>query len=246
MTVRAFILVLLMGVASLALGQDAVETKTETKKKNWKPDIPGSIMIEFGWNFKNGVVPSDFQKSWWGSRTFNVFYHYNFQLFKSRFSFNPGVGLSLERFKFSNNYTLPTAPDPDGTYPLVPAGDIYPGTIQRSFIVNNYIEAPLEIRYDSRPNDIARSFNVSLGWRVGVLYDSFTKVDYTVNGEDRTMKDKQWHGMNRSRQAFYLRAGYGGFGASLYYNYTPLFAEGKGPEMTKMNTVTLTLFVNGF
>ena len=37
MTVRAFILVLLMGVASLALGQDAVETKTETKKKNWKP-----------------------------------------------------------------------------------------------------------------------------------------------------------------------------------------------------------------
>ena len=107
-------------------------------------------------------------------------------------------------------------------------------------------QAPLEFRYDSKPDDIARSFNVTLGWRVGILYDSFTKVDYTHNGEDKTMKDKQWHGMNRWRQAVYLRTGYGGFGAAVYYNYTPLFEAGKGPEMTKMNTVTVTLFVNGF
>jgi len=165
MAVRSIVLVLLLGVSSLALGQDAVESKPEPKKKSWKPDIPGSIMIEFGWNFKNGVVPSDFQKSWWGSRTLNIYYHYNIQLFKSHLSFNPGIGLSLERFKFTNNYTLPMEPDPDGTYPLVPASDFYPGTIQRSFLVNNYIEAPLELRYDTRPNDIARSFNFSLGWR---------------------------------------------------------------------------------
>lgn len=246
MAVRSIVLVLLLGVSSLAIGQDSVQVKSAPAKKNWKPDIPGSIMIEFGWNFKNGVVPSDFQKSWWGSRTLNIYYHYNIQLFKSRISLNPGIGLSLERFKFTNNYTLPMEPDPDGTYPLVPASDYYPGTIQRSFLVNNYIEAPIELRYDTRPNDIARSFNFSVGWRGGILYDSFTKIDYTYNGEDRTVKDKQWHGVNRWRQAVYFRAGYGGFGASLYYNYTPLFEAGKGPEMTKMNTVTLTLFVNGF
>jgi hypothetical protein len=245
MALRVMVLLLLATVVSPVFGQEVV-VQPETKKKSWKPDIPGTIMVEFGWNFKNGTVPSDFQKSWWGSRTLNVYYHYQLRLFKSRFSFNPGLGLSLERFKFTNNYTLPFEPDPDGTYPLVPATDIYPGTIQRSFIVNNYIEAPLEIRYDSKPDDIARSFNVSLGWRFGILYDAFTKVDYTHNNEDKTMKDKQWHGMNRWRQAVYLRVGYGAFGTALYYNYTPLFEAGKGPEMTQMNTVTVTLFVNAF
>ena len=247
MIVRAVVLFILVGLTIPSMGQDVVEVSPDTPKKSWKPDIPGSIMVEFGWNFKNGVVPSDFQKSWWGSRTLNIYYHYPFRILKSRISFNPGIGFSLERFKFTNNYTLPFEADPDdGTYPLIPAADIYPGTIQRSFIVNNYIEAPLEFRYDSKPDDIARSFNVSLGWRVGILYDAFTKVDYTHNGEDKSMKDKQWHGMNRWRQGVYLRAGYGGFGASFYYNYTPLFEAGKGPEMTKMNTVTVTLFVNGF
>lgn len=246
MALRAIVLFLLVGVCSQGFGQDVVEVQPESNKKSWKPDIPGSIMIEFGWNFKNGVVPSDFQKSWWGSRTFNVYYHYPIRLMKSRMSFNPGIGLSLERWKFSNNYTLPAEADPDGTYPLLPAADYYPGTIQRSFLVNNYIEAPLEFRYDSKPDDIARSFNVSLGWRVGILYDSFTKVDYTHNGEDKTVKDKQWHGMNLWRQGVYLRTGYGGFGASVYYNYTPMFEPGKGPEKTQMNSVTVTLFVNGF
>lgn len=246
MALRTIVLFLLVGVCSQGFGQDVVEVQPESNKKSWKPDIPGSIMIEFGWNFKNGVVPSDFQKSWWGSRTFNVYYHYPIRLFKSRMSFNPGLGLSLERWKFTNNYTLPANAYPDGTYPLLPAADFYPGTIQRSFLVNNYIEAPLEFRYDSKPDDIARSFNVSLGWRVGILYDSFTKVDYTHNGEDKTMKDKQWHGMNLWRQGVYLRTGYGGFGASVYYNYTPMFEAGKGPEKTQMNSVTLTLFVNGF
>ena len=40
-----------------------------------------------------------------------------------------------------------------------------------------------------------------------------------------------------------MRVGYGAFGASFYYNYTPLFEAGKGPEMTKMNSVTVTLYV---
>ncbi len=241
----------LIWVGTHAYGQEvqgvpAVPEVQPVQKKTWRPDIPGSITVEFGWNFKNGVTPADFQKSWWGSRTINFYYQYPIRLFKSRVSFNPGIGLSLERWKFTNNYTLPFSADTDGTYPLVPASDIYPGTIQRSFLVNNYIEAPLEFRYDSKPDDIARSFNFSLGWRVGILYDSFTKVDYTHNGEDKSMKDKQWHGVNRYREAVYGRIGYGGFGVSCYYNYTPLFEAGKGPEMTKMNSVTVTMFITGF
>lgn len=231
---------------SQEVAKDSVVAKVIAKKKTFRPDIPGSILVEFGFNFKSGITPADFQRSFWGSRTVNFYYQYPIRLFRSKFSLNPGIGLSLERFKFSNDYTLGRQPDTDGTYPLIPARDIYPGSINRSFIVNNYVETPIELRFDTSPEDIARSFNVSVGYRFGVLYDSFTKVDYRDNGEDKSLKDKQWHGMNRVRQALYGRLGIGGFSVVMYYNFTPLFASGKGPEETAMNTYTIGISINGF
>ena len=60
------------------------------------------------------------------------------------------------------------------------------------------------------------------------------------------MKDKQWHGMNRSRQSLYGKIGYGGFGLFMYWNTTPLFATGKGPEGTALNTITAGISISGF
>ena len=249
MVIRLLVLVGLVLVGAPTFSQKADSVKKEAapvKKKSFRPDIPGNIIVEFGFNFKNGVVPADFQKSFWGSRTVNFYYQYPIRLFKTKFSVVPGVGLSLERFKLSNNYTLPFTADPDGTYPLIPGTDIYPGSIERSFIVNNYVEAPIELRFDTNPDDIARSVSVSFGYRIGLLYDSFTKVDYLDKGEDKTMKDIQRHGINLTRQTLYGRVGYGGFGLVLYYNTTPLFAPGKGPEKTAMNSITIGITVSGF
>jgi hypothetical protein len=220
---------------------------SQEKKKTVRPDIPGNILVEFGFNQKSGATPPDFQKSFWGSRTINFYYQYPIRIMKSNFSLIPGVGLSLERWKFSNNYTLPYQPDANGAYQLVNANTIFPtGNINRSFLVNNYVEAPIEIRYDTNPEDIARSFNVSFGARFGVLYDSFMKVDYTENGEDKSNKDKQWHGMNQTRMGFYGRVGIGGFGLFTYFNQTPMFQTNKGPNNTPMSSWTFGISVNGF
>ena len=249
MTLRLVALLGLFLVGTSAYSQVADTVKkvsAPAKKKAKRPDIPGNIIFEFGFNFVNGVKPADFQKSFWGSRTVNFYYQYPIRMFKSNFSIMPGIGLSLERFKFSNNYTLPFTADSKGSYQLIPASDIYPGTINRSFIVNNYIEVPIELRFDTNPDDIARSVNISFGYRIGVLYDAFTKVDYNEKGENKSLKDKQWHGMNRSRQAFYGKVGYGGFGLFMYWNTSPLFEPGKGPEGTTMNTITAGISISGF
>jgi Outer membrane protein beta-barrel domain len=222
------------------------EETPKPKKKTSRPDIPGSILVELGINLKNGVVPPDFQKGLWGSRTVNIYYQYPIRLFKSRISFNPGIGLSLERWKFTNSYTLAPQPILDGSYPLVPASGLHSGTINRSQLVNNYLEAPLEFRYDTNPEDIARSINVAIGGRFGVLYDSFTKIDYSENSENKSNKDKQWHGMNQFRYGVYGRAGISGFSLFCYYNISPMFADGKGPLQTQMNSVTIGISVNGF
>ena len=233
---------LLTGIAGYT--QDPQET--EKKKKTWKPDIPGSILVELGLNLKTGAVPTEFDKGLWGSRTINFYYQYPIRLFKSPISLNPGIGLSLERWKLVNDYSLPRQPLADGTYPLIPASAIVSGSINRSQLVNNYVEVPVDLRYDTNPEDIARSFSVAFGARFGVLYDAFTKIDYSENGENKSIKDKQWHGMAPTRWALYGRVGLGGFSVFAYFNMSPMWQTGKGPSGTDMTSATIGISVNGF
>jgi hypothetical protein len=245
MVSRFVVLVALVLASFQAFSQDEPQP-AKPKKKSFKPDIPGSILIEFGFNVKTGYTPPDFQKSFWGSRTVNIYYQYPIRLFKSGFSINPGIGLSLERWKFTNNYALATEPLASGQYPLVPATTIVNGSIDRSFLVNNYLDMPIELRWDTKPDDIARSINLSFGGRIGVLYDSFSKIDYSENGESKSLKEKQWHGMKSIRYGLYGRAGIGGFSIFMYYNMSPMFEPGKGPNGTQMSSATIGISINGF
>ena len=238
-----FRLVMVLGFVLLSVAGYSQEAE---QKKTKRPDIPGSFMVELGLNVKSGTTPPTFVKGLWGSRTVNFYYQYPFRLFKSNFSFVPGIGLSLERWKFTNNATLPAKPLPDGTYPLVSAYTLFPGTINRSQLINNYVEMPLEFRYDTNPEDIARSLSVSIGGRFGVLYDSFTKVDYRDNAENKSTKDKQFHGMNPFRYGIVGRLGVGGFSLFGYFNLSPMFEDGKGPQMTTMSSSTFGISINGF
>jgi hypothetical protein len=86
-------------ITGFAFGQD------EPQKKIKKPTIPGTFMIDLGIN--RAINPdSTFKQGFWGSRTVNVYYQYQIRFGRSKFSFNPGIGLSLERWKFVNGATL--------------------------------------------------------------------------------------------------------------------------------------------
>ena len=233
-------------VVLLGLILTGVNGYSQEKKKTSRPDIPGSFIVELGVNLKNGITPPAFQKGFWGSRTINFYYQYPIRVGKTKFSLVPGIGLSLERWKFTNQVTFPQRPDADGSFPLIPAATIFPGSINRSQLVNNYIDVPIEIRFDTTPEDVARSFSIAFGGRFGVLYDSFTKVDYSFQGENKSNKDKQWHGMNPFRVGLYTRVSLGGFGMFSYFNLSPMFEPGKGPDNTTMNSVTIGISVNGF
>ncbi|MGE0772565.1 MAG: outer membrane beta-barrel protein [Cyclobacteriaceae bacterium] len=214
-------------------------------RRAYRPDIPGTFIVDIGVNRTINETPDNFDYGFWGSRTVNLYYQYPIRLLKSKFSLNPGAGLSLERFKFTNLATLNTSPDTDGTYGLVPASDLYPGA-SKSQLIANYFDIPVEIRFDTKPEDIARSFNVAVGVRGGVLIDSFTKVRYSEDGETKKIKDKQNHGVNPIRYGLYTRIGIGGFNFFGFYNSSSLFESGKGPQMTPMNTFTAGISINGF
>jgi len=211
-------------------------------KKVPRPDLPGSFIFEFGFN-QTSSKPANFSQRFIGSNTINVIYQYPIRFGKSKFSFNPGIGFSFEKFKMKNTYTL-TETATSGQFQLENVSKTYPG-MKKSLIKNNYIEIPLEFRFDTKPEDIARSFNIAIGGRIGYLMDANTKIKYKEDGETRKAIDKQNHGMNPIRYGAYTRFGIGAFGLFTYYNISPLFEKDKGPDKTTMNTFTVGISING-
>lgn len=218
----------------------------DKEKKVTRVNIPGSFLVDIGVN-RGLSAPKNFSQGFWGSRTINLYYQYPFRIAHSNFSLVPGFGLGLERYKLTNNYTLSAKPGSDGTYGLVLADTtiLYPGT-KKSMIIANYFDIPVELRFDTRPDDISRSFNIAVGARAGILFDGATKIKYKQDGETKVIKDKQNHGLNDIRYGLYTRIGIGGFNWFFMYNSTSLFKTDKGPDKTSMNTFTAGISINGF
>jgi len=220
----------------------------EKKRKAYKPDIPGFFLIDFGLNSVFSS-PQYFTKGFWGSRTLNLYYHYPVPIGNSKFSYNPGGGFSFERFKLTNNYTLPQQIQADGYFDLINPNTLAAfsnASFKKSMIVSNYFDImPLEFRFDTNPKDVSRSFNVAIGGRVGVLMESHTKIKYSENGVNGVYKDKQLHGLNQFRYGAYTRIGIGNFNFFGFYNISPYFAPNKGPAATIMNTMTIGISLNG-
>lgn len=260
MTLRACALLIFLAAATAATAQNSTKAR---------PNIPGNFIVDLGFN---GTLnsPNLWKQSTLGSRTVNIYYQYPLRFGRSRFSFNPGIGLSMERFKWKNAVTLTNPKEATASaqvekYEFIDSYLLFTKPVKTMF-VNNYLEIPLEIRYDSKPEDISRSFNVALGVRGGWMYDSFIKMKYKQDGQIKKMKDKQEWGTTQFRYGIYTRVGIGGFNIFGFYNLTPLFNKDRGPYQegalvtsgtnigtpiggptaTRMNTFTVGISVNGF
>jgi hypothetical protein len=217
----------------------------EKPHKAARPNIPGSFMIDIGVN-RALDKPENFKQGFWGSRTLNLYYQYPIRMGRSKFSFNPGIGAGMERWKFTNKYVLAdTIKNSIDEYLLVQGSTFYSG-IKKSMLIANYVEIPLEFRFDTTPEDIARSFNVAIGGRIGYLFDSKMKVKYKQDGETRIEKTKQNLGLTQFRYGVYTRIGVGGFNFFGFYNLSPLFEKDKGPDKTTMTSFTVGISINGF
>lgn len=258
MTLRAFALLILVMIAGSLYAQTQPKTKA-------RPNIPGNFILDIGLNGTQNA-PQLWKQALWGSRTANVYYQYPLRFGRSRFSFNPGIGLSMERFSWKNDVVLRDPVESNlnaqiEKYEFYRASATFPN-VKRVKLINNYLEIPLEFRFDTKPEDISRSFNFALGVRGGWMYDSFIKVKYKDDGQVKKLKDKQEWGLTQIRYGAYGRIGIGGFNIFGFYNLTPLFRKDMGPydegtiassgtgiggpTGTLMNSFTIGISINGF
>ena len=209
-----------------------------------RPDIPGDLMIELGFNWVQEHPPG-IGFNTMASRTFNAYYLYEMNLGKSALSFHPGIGIGTEKYAFAQDLTLGNGFDSLGNRQVqfVPLDSLYPEgvTFRRSQINPNYIDIPIEFRWRSRKYDPKRSLKVIVGGKVGFRFDSKTKIRYREESENKTTKQKESWQLNNIRYGVYGRIGFGGFSAFCYYSLSDLFRKDRGPMATTMYPLTFGL-----
>jgi hypothetical protein len=210
------------------------------KEKSGHPDLPGTIVLELGVNRPQNAAPN-FDVGLWGSRTVNLYYQYELRISKSKFSFVPGIGVGLDRYKFRNNYTMNYA-STTSTLTLSKS-DL---AIQKSQLITNYLDAPLELRYTSNPSDPNRSLKIAFGFRAGVLISSFTKLKYPEGQGTTKLKTRKDWNLNQYRYGVYGKIGTGNFNVFGYYNISTLFKTGNGPDGYDINNLTVGISLGGF
>ncbi len=245
------ILIALVFSSTIAFSQEgtpknnkANRTSKLIQEKAGRPDIPGDLMVEFGFNWVQENPPGYGFKTM-SSRTFNAYYLYEINIGESAFSFHPGIGIGTEKYAFDKNITLGYGLDSLGEREVqfVPLDSIFSSgtSFKKSQINTNYFDIPLELRWRSRKYDPKRSFKIALGGKVGFLLDSKTKIKYNSNGESKITKQKEKFELSSIRYGAYVRIGYGAISAFGYYSLSDLFNKDKGPMGTTMYPLTFGL-----
>ena len=245
---------LVIALSAILIAFNAQAQEAKESKKVVRPDIPGQFIVDWGFNGTIGS-PAKFKKGWFGSRTFNFYYYYPLRIGKSKFTFVPGIGIGQDRFKFKNYYYLADTGKLDKHFALVPSyfdtnGDrktdslTFPG-IKKSFLTMNYLDVPLEFRFNVNPDDLARTFWIGVGGRAGWMYSANSKIKQKTGGEKIVHKDRYNQGLNHFRYGLSLRMGVGNFNFFGFYNMSPLFQKDKGPSQTQMQVWTFGISLIG-
>lgn len=223
-----FLLLLILPTYIFAQGKN----KTIIRRKAAAGFLPGSLVADFGFSFLTDK-PDEMDLGFWGSKIFNTYYFYNIHLGQSNFTVRPGIGLGLESYKFKNDFTLTRANDTRKPM-FEPASKVFPQSkeIKKSKLYTNYVDFPLEVRFNSKRKNRKKGFFVALGGKIGVLFNSHTKVIYREDSQRKKTKVKEKFGLNPIRYGVYGKIGVGRLG--LFYSHTlsTLFEKDKGPDKT--------------
>ncbi|MCU0392653.1 MAG: PorT family protein [Thermoflexibacter sp.] len=167
--------------------------------------------------------PKDMQVNLLGSRTINISMMYEVYI-TDHFTFNTGLGVSVERYSFDQPITLREGIDSRnnqfvGIFPL-----IYQD-FRKSLLIPTYIDLPLELRVVTATG--RDTFRFIAGFKVGVLAAAHTKIKYGTGDNVRTEKLKDDFFINRFRYGVYGRVGYKNVHLFTYYSLSTLFQKDK-------------------
>ncbi|MFN2457147.1 MAG: outer membrane beta-barrel protein [Chitinophagaceae bacterium] len=237
---KVLALALVFSIAGIAHAQEDTTRKSKILRTPSLPTSNDHFMLQVGYTMWNGK-PDTINTSGL-PRTFNAYFLFDFP-FKTNphFSVAIGAGIATDNIYFDNTYV--GIKDNTSTIAFKNLKDT--SSFKKYKLVTAYLEAPVELRFSSKPDDNRRSVKVAIGAKVGTLLNAHTKGknlrdrnDNTIN--DYTLKENSKKFFNKNRLSATARLGFGHFSLFGSYSITPLFREGLGPTIRPL-TIGITL-----
>lgn len=222
MFLRAALTTALVFSLSGAFAQETDDRNSAQKAEKPSRDF---VMLQFtyeGWNNTPDSV-----KTGGIGRGFNAYLCYDFPIKTSHFSFATGIGVGVSNIYFDNQQLVLT--DSGQTVAkFIPERKDY----SKFKLVTTFLEAPFELRYFSNRDNRNRGFKAAVGLRAGTLVGAHTKGNRTENGSKLSEKVQSRDFLERWRFGATARVGYGNFTLFGAYNFTGVFKDGAGPQVT--------------
>ncbi len=184
--------------------------------------IPVKPVMDVGFSIY-GNPPTNMELKLLGSRAFNLAMLYEVYI-SDYFTFNTGVGISVERYSFDRNITLRETIDSQNNT-LVGVFPINYNNIRKSLLSPTYIDLPVEFRAVTSTG--RETFRFIVGFKAGVLVSAKTKIKYGTGDDVRKEKLHDDFFLNRFRYGVYGRVGYKNLHLFTYYSLSDLFQSGK-------------------
>lgn len=212
-----------------------VKIDKEERTNRWTGSFnPHWAGLEFGMNmyhksdysmYYNLDVPQDFMDLHYGkSITVNLnFAEWAFKNEANNFGLITGLGFSFMDFTFDQPITIEKA---GGDGIIMPAG-LNPDGLKKTKLNVSYLTAPLMLEVKT-PLRMGNSRLYLAGGVIGgVNIGSHTKYKYR-NDKEKTRSN---FNLNQFKYDLTGRIGFGDFTVFVNYGMTPLFKEGRGPEL---------------
>jgi len=204
----------------------APKIKPDYSKLDLSKRASDHFMLQFGmagWGKPDNITTKGF------SRTFNGYFLFDFP-FKSnpRLSVAVGPGVGTDNIFFDK--TTVDLNDRSGVKFLRDTITRY----KKHKLVTGYVEAPIELRYSTNPENMNKGWKFAFGAKIGTLIDAKmkSKIDLDATGTGGYFtKEKDRRYINSTRFALIGRVGLGNFSVFGSYTVTDFFKEGLGPSV---------------
>ncbi len=176
------------------------------------------------------------------SRGINFYYLQEIRLGGDKLTLHPGIGISSSKFSFREDITLVTNYTAADVRQLQQVTLPTAWNVRRSLLATEYLDAPLELRFQTAPGYRALRFGV--GVRLGYLLFSRNKLKYhDERGNLVKEKERNDFMFSQWRYGLFARAGLGkvNFFASYDLNevFEPNALQQIAPNMPAPHTISV-------
>jgi hypothetical protein len=236
-------------ISSSIFSQNTLDSLIKYKSKDIKMvESQDHFMINF--TMDNVIAKSSdtgFSSNWFNPNI-GFYFLYDMPLGKSGLSFAPGIGFTFSKVNLDKSIL---SQDSSGTYfqnsnshPLITNTNTagYDG----SSFYNSWIEAPIELRYKTKPLNGRSRIKIAVGMRFGIRLASNSKINYYDKylGE-QTVVQSSFSGINGIRYGATFRIGYGAINLFGYYGMSQLMKDSQNPRGQDLRQYSIGVSLTG-